>query len=172
LEGRSFLLVDPEGGARLGQFFDLAAEQMGVAAPRTIPSWLFSALVGRALFETLCRDLEARPSELLASGFQFTYPTVCEGLAATLLALGYSTAGAGAPARRRTRLSRLSRLTQGLAAAAIDVFEPLRAGGARERRRGLMGRCGQAPELIGRRRCTTQPRAIRADETHRSPRAL
>lgn len=100
LEGRGFLLVDPEGGARLGQFFDEAAEQMAVAPPRQVPAWLFSAMAGRVLFETLSRDLDARPSELLSTGFRFTYPSIREGLASTLRALGYGPGGPGAPNRR------------------------------------------------------------------------
>ncbi len=116
LAGRGFLLVDPAGGARLGPFFDLAAELMGAARPRRIPAWLFSALVGRVLFETLTRDIEARPSELLATGFEFTFPGIREGLAATLSALGYS------PANAEKRNRRPSRATKWLGVAAIAML--------------------------------------------------
>jgi uncharacterized protein YbjT (DUF2867 family) len=90
LAGRSWILVDAEGGARLGEFFDQAAACMGVAPPARAPGWLLSMLTGRILFETMTRDVEARPSELVATGFQFTYPTIREGLPATLSALGLS----------------------------------------------------------------------------------
>lgn len=99
LAGRSWLLVDEAGGSRLGQFFDSAAALMGVAPPRRAPAWLLSLLMGRTLFDTLSRDLATAPAELLATGFHFTYPTVREGLPATLGELGYL-AAATAPRPR------------------------------------------------------------------------
>lgn len=90
LSGLSWIVVDAAGGARLGEFFDHAAACMGVAPPRRAPAWVLSLLMGKILFETLSRDVAAEPSDLLASGFRFTYPSFREGLPATLSALGYS----------------------------------------------------------------------------------
>jgi len=101
LRGRSWILVDAAGGARLGDFFDHAAALMGVAPPRRAPAWLLSRLMGRILFETLSRDAAAEPSDLVATGFRFSYPTVREGLPATLNALGYAGEVRPAPAARR-----------------------------------------------------------------------
>ena len=89
LAGTSWILVDVAGGSPLGAFFDEAARLMGVAPPRRAPRWLLSLLMGRPLFETFSRDLVASPTALLATGFHFTYPTIREGLPATLSELGY-----------------------------------------------------------------------------------
>ncbi|OFX25911.1 MAG: hypothetical protein A2V77_09855 [Anaeromyxobacter sp. RBG_16_69_14] len=91
LAGRSWILVDEAGGARLVEFFAHAAALMGVAPPARAPGWFLSRLMGRVLFDTLVRDVESEPSDLVASGFRFTYPTIREGLPVTLRALGYST---------------------------------------------------------------------------------
>ncbi len=90
LIGRSWIVVDAAGGTSLGDFFDHAAGLLGVAPPARAPAWLLSTLMGRILFETLSRDVQADPSEIVATGFGFTYPTIREGLPATLSALGYS----------------------------------------------------------------------------------
>ena len=90
LAGRSWLVVDEEGGAPLGGVFDEAAALLGVARPARAPAWLVSALAGRILVETLLRDVRARPDDLLGTGFHFVYPTVREGLPPTLRSLGYS----------------------------------------------------------------------------------
>ncbi len=90
LTSRTWILVDEAGGARLGDFFGHAAALMGAAPPARAPAWLLSSLMGRILFDTLSRDVGAEPSDLVASGFRFTYPTIREGLPATLTALGYS----------------------------------------------------------------------------------
>ncbi len=92
LTGRSWILVDEAGGARLGDFFEHAAALMGAAPPARAPAWLLSSLMGRILFDTLLRDVGAEPSDLVASGFRFTYPSIREGLPATLSTLGYSSA--------------------------------------------------------------------------------
>jgi hypothetical protein len=73
---------------------------MGVAPPARAPAWLLSMFMGRILFETLTRDVRAEPSDLVASGFRFTYPAIREGLPATLSALGYSLADRAPPAAR------------------------------------------------------------------------
>ena len=99
LTGRSWILVDQAGGARLSDFFDHAAALMGVSPPARAPAWLLSVLMGRILFETLSRDVGAEPSALLATGFRFSYPTIREGLPATLEALGYSRSGGMVRAR-------------------------------------------------------------------------
>lgn len=91
LTGRTWVVVDEAGGASLAAFFDTAAERMGVPAPGRVPGWIARPLLGAILLETMTRDLQARPAALLASGFQFTYPTVDEGLPATLAALGWGT---------------------------------------------------------------------------------
>jgi len=97
LTGRSWILVDEAGGARLADFFGHAATLIGVAPPARAPAWLLSMLMGRILFETLSRDVRAEPSDLVASGFRFTYPTIREGLPATLSALAYPIADRSPP---------------------------------------------------------------------------
>jgi nucleoside-diphosphate-sugar epimerase len=111
--GRSWIVVDVAGGARLGEFLDRAAELMGVRPPRRVPAGLISALLGRILLETLTRDLHADPGDLVATGFTFEYPTVAEGLPATLGALGYP---------RPPRLARPGRRLPVLLAAAIAAL--------------------------------------------------
>jgi len=123
IAGHSWILADETGGTRLCDLFDLAAEEMGVAPPRRAPSWLLSIALGRILFETLARDVEARPSGLLATGFRFKYPTVREGLPPTLRALGYERR---APPRTVSRGARRLRwLLAASLAALVLVNAPL-----------------------------------------------
>ncbi len=97
LVGRSWLLVDESGGAPLGTFFDTAARLLGVAPPARLPAWLLSLAIGRALVETLTRDLAAKPEALSHTGFRFQYPTAREGLPPTLEDLGYRAGAARRP---------------------------------------------------------------------------
>ncbi len=65
---------------------------MGVKKPSAVRVWL-AALVGGSIgVETLTLDAHADPSALLATGFQFQYPSHREGVPATLVALGYTPA--------------------------------------------------------------------------------
>src|SRR6266568_2166 len=127
LTGRSWILVDEAGGARLGDFFEHAAALMGAAPPARAPAWLLSSLMGRILFDTLIRDVGAEPSDLVASGFRFTYPTIREGLPATLSDLGYSGADRPRPpgARRPTRWWALLGLTLAAMFAVNTLDFPL-----------------------------------------------
>jgi nucleoside-diphosphate-sugar epimerase len=126
LIGRSWILVNAAGGARLGEFFDQAAACLGVARPARVPAWILSGLMGRIFFETLSRNVEADAADLIATGFRFTYPTIREGLPATLSALGYSPQAAVVPAaahrggRWRVGWLLLSSLAAMIAVNALD----------------------------------------------------
>ncbi len=127
LAGRSWVLVDAAGGARLDELFERAAAWMGVAPPPRAPRWLLSMLMGRILFETLSRDVQADASELVATGFRFIYPTIGEGLPATLSALGYVRPPT-APIRRlpeRGRFRFLLALTLAALVAVNTLDRPL-----------------------------------------------
>jgi nucleoside-diphosphate-sugar epimerase len=125
IAGRSWILVDEAGGAELAGFFEQAASLMGVAAPRRAPAWLLSIAMGRILLETLTRDVRAAPSDLLATGFRFEYPTIREGLPATLDALGYLRAPRPPPGARPARWWALLAVTLAAVAAVNALDLPL-----------------------------------------------
>ena len=133
LAGRTWLVVDEAGGAPLGEFFDEAAALMGVAPARRVPPWLFSALAGRILLETLTRDLRAEPTDLLATGFRFVHPTMRDGLRPTLSALGYPARRTQARARGPRRAWVGARLAAAVGAlVAVNVVDlPLTVRGMR-----------------------------------------
>src|SRR6266542_3816875 len=133
LAGRTWLVVDEAGGAPLGEFFDEAAALMGVAPARRVPPWLFSALAGRILLETLTRDLRAEPTDLLATGFRFVHPTMRDGLRPTLSALGYPARRTQARARgpRRAWVGALLAAAVGALVAVNVVDLPLTVRGMR-----------------------------------------
>lgn len=128
LLGTSWILVDEEGGARLGDFFDRAAALIEVAPPHRVPRWFLSVVMGRILLETIARDVAAAPAELLATGFRFEVPTVREGLPATLAALGYPLHETTAATRRRRRPERWLLAASAAAIAAVNTLDlPLTA---------------------------------------------
>ena len=126
LAGTSWILVDEAGGSPLGAFFDEAARLMGVAPPRRVPGWLLSLFMGRPLFETFSRDLTTGPGALLATGFRFTYPTIRQGLPATLRELGYGDARSArpsAPVEERARGWRLLFAATLAALVGVNVLD-------------------------------------------------
>jgi len=87
-QGQSYILADGSSvSAR--EFFNHAASLMGAQLPGTAPVWLASLIAGVPLVQTMTRDVIADPSALLATGFQFRYPSSREGLPPTLRELGY-----------------------------------------------------------------------------------
>ena len=86
LIGRTFIAMD---GADTTQreLFDDTATLMGVKRPGAVPAWLAALVAGSIAVETMTLDAHADPSELLATGFHFRYPSHRQGVPATLAAL-------------------------------------------------------------------------------------
>lgn len=97
LRGRTFVATDGIA-VRQDRFLACAASLMAAPPPRRVPLFLARLLAGRVLAELMCRDARADPGALLETGFRFRYPSYQEGLHATLAALGYLPASAGAQA--------------------------------------------------------------------------
>jgi Nucleoside-diphosphate-sugar epimerases len=72
------------------QLLDDTAALMGIKRARTVPGWLAALIAGQIAMETVTLDVQADPSALLATGFQFTYPSHRAGLPATLTDMGYT----------------------------------------------------------------------------------
>lgn len=72
------------------QLLDDTAALMGVKHARAVPGWLASLIAGQVAVETVTLDVQADPSALLATGFQFTYPSHRAGVLATLTDMGYT----------------------------------------------------------------------------------
>jgi 2-alkyl-3-oxoalkanoate reductase len=89
VQGRSFVVADGSN-ASMSEFLRTAAELLGVRPPKMAPAWLASLFAGKALVETLTRDVIAEPRALLQTGFAFRYPSYREGLPPTLDKLGYT----------------------------------------------------------------------------------
>jgi len=87
LAGKTFLATDGSGTTQRA-LFDATAELMGRKPPGSVPIAIASLVGGRAGAETLTLDALDDPSALLATGFAFTYPSIREGLPATLRDLG------------------------------------------------------------------------------------
>jgi 2-alkyl-3-oxoalkanoate reductase len=87
--GKVFLATD---GSQTTQrdLLNLTAELMGTKAPGSVPAWLAGLVAGRAGVETIALDARDDPSALLATGFEFRYPTPGQGVPATLERLGAS----------------------------------------------------------------------------------
>lgn len=88
LSGRSFVIADGHL-ARMKEFVNFAADRLGAPHPSSAPVWLARLFAGTVLCETLMRDIAADPSSIAETGFEFRYPSYCEGLPPTLERLGY-----------------------------------------------------------------------------------
>lgn len=93
LSGRTFLVMDGADTTQRELLEDTAAF-LGVKKPSTAPAWLAALVAGPISVETITLDAHTDPSALLATGFQFRYPSHREGVPATLEALGYAPATA------------------------------------------------------------------------------
>lgn len=91
IAGRTFIATD---GADTTQreLLELTATLMGVKKPTAVPAWLAALVAGSIGVETMTFDAHTDPSALLVTGFQFLYPSIREGVPATLVALGYTPA--------------------------------------------------------------------------------
>jgi nucleoside-diphosphate-sugar epimerase len=87
--GRTFLAIDGVDTTQR-MLLDATADAMGVKRPGSAPTWLAAFVAGSIGVETITLDVHADNSALLATGFEFRYPSYREGVPATLQALGYS----------------------------------------------------------------------------------
>lgn len=83
LIGRTFVVMD---GADVTQrvLFNTTADSLGVKHPGAVPTWLASLVAGSIGVETVTLDVHSDPSALLATGFQFLYPSYREGVPVTV----------------------------------------------------------------------------------------
>jgi nucleoside-diphosphate-sugar epimerase len=103
---RSFVVADGKA-ATLVEFMAFAAKCLGGPQPKSVPPALARIFAGKALFETITRDIAAHPKDLLDTGFRFKYPSYREGLPASIqeLGLGRTTAGKNFLDRRASLVS-------------------------------------------------------------------
>jgi 2-alkyl-3-oxoalkanoate reductase len=84
---RSFVVADGQP-VTLRDFMTFAARCLGGPQPKSAPPALARLFAGQALFETITRDIAARPAALLETGFTFRYPSYHEGLPPSIQQLG------------------------------------------------------------------------------------
>ncbi len=87
LVGRTFLAADGSDTTQ-GQLLDQTAELMGAKRPRRVPAAIAGLVGGPVAVEAMTFDAHADNAALLASGFEFRYPSPREGLPPTLEELG------------------------------------------------------------------------------------
>lgn len=83
LVGRTFLVMDGADATQRA-LFDETADCLNVKHPGSVPTWLAVLAAGSIGVETVTLDVHADPSALLATGFQFQYPSYREGVPATV----------------------------------------------------------------------------------------
>ena len=87
LAGRTFLAADGSDTTQ-GELLDQTAELMGVKTPRRVPAAIAGLVGGRVAVEAMTFDAHVDNSALIATGFEFRYPSPSEGLPPTLAELG------------------------------------------------------------------------------------
>lgn len=87
LIGRTFLAADGSGTTQ-GEFLDQTANLMGARRPRRLPVPLVGLIGGPVAAEAMTFNAAVDNSALLATGFEFRYPSPHEGLPQVLAALG------------------------------------------------------------------------------------
>lgn len=92
LAGRTYLAADGSDATQR-QLFDQTAALMGCRPPRSAPVALVSLIAGRAAAEAMTFDAHVDNSALLATGFEYRYPSMKEGVRQTLADLGELRAG-------------------------------------------------------------------------------
>lgn len=70
------------------ELLEHTADLMGVKRPGSVPAGVAALVAGRAAVETMTLDVRADPSALLATGFEFRYPSYREGVPEALERLG------------------------------------------------------------------------------------
>ena len=98
LAGRTFLATDGSDTTQ-GEFLDQTAALMGVKAARRVPAAIAALVGGKVAIEAMTFDAHADNSALIASGFEFRYPSPREGLPPTLAQLGVLDSAAGEGSR-------------------------------------------------------------------------
>jgi hypothetical protein len=123
--GRSFVVADGHP-VTLAEFMSFAAKKLGGPPPKSAPAAMARLFAGTALFETITRDIAARPSALLETGFKFKYPSYREGLPPSIQQLGDMRATrSGNLLDRRAALVSLSSLAIGAFLAENLLSFPL-----------------------------------------------
>ncbi len=85
--GRTFIAADGSDTTQR-ELLDLTADGMGRKRPGSIPTGVAAVVAGRPAVETMTADLRADPSALIATGFQFRYPSLRTGVPQALEELG------------------------------------------------------------------------------------
>ena len=83
LIGRTFVVMDGADATQRA-LLDETADCLGVKHPGTVPTWLAALVAGSINVETITLDVHADPSALLATDFQFLYPSYREGVPTTV----------------------------------------------------------------------------------------
>jgi nucleoside-diphosphate-sugar epimerase len=87
LAGHTFLAADG-ADATLRELLAETATLMGRKPPGSAPVWLVSLIAGRCSAEAMTFDAHVDNSALLATGFEYRYPSIKEGVPQTLADLG------------------------------------------------------------------------------------
>jgi nucleoside-diphosphate-sugar epimerase len=85
--GRTFVATDGSDTTQR-ELLEHTAELMGARRPGSVPAAVAALIAGRPAAETMTLDVRADPSALLATGFQFRYPSHREGVPEALARLG------------------------------------------------------------------------------------
>lgn len=79
ITGRTFVAADGADNTQR-QLLEHTAALMGVKPPRSIPAWLASIAAGSAAAKSMTLDVQADPSALRETGFEFRFPSYLEGV--------------------------------------------------------------------------------------------
>lgn len=85
--GRTWVAADGSDTTQR-ELVELTADGMGRKRPGSIPAGVAALVAGGPAVETMTADLRTDPAALLATGFEFRYPSPREGIPATLRKLG------------------------------------------------------------------------------------
>ncbi|MEA2497096.1 MAG: hypothetical protein QOJ29_5007 [Thermoleophilaceae bacterium] len=85
--GRVFVAADGAGTTQR-DLFDVTADGMGLKRPGSVPVWLAAAVAGGAGVASLVFDCDVDNSALRATGFDFRYPSLHDGVPQALAELG------------------------------------------------------------------------------------
>jgi nucleoside-diphosphate-sugar epimerase len=85
--GRTFVASDGSTTTQR-ELLEYTADLMGAKRPGSVPAGVAALIAGRPAVETLTLDVRADPSALVATGFQFRYPSHREGVPEALARLG------------------------------------------------------------------------------------
>ena len=87
IKGKQFVVSDGSQ-TTLNTLIHTAAQLLSAPRPKHIPRWLASLLSGEVSVSEILNNIYADPGTLLASGFSLSFPSLQDGLRATISELG------------------------------------------------------------------------------------